>query len=252
MAKFNLRIAGHTAQVHTLFESTLEYCRPYLTCEMPEFSITVTREDLQFEQEQRITEARQEGFRIRIAADPLLERAAIQRKFAEFLLDYDTLLFHGSAIAVDGMGYLFTARSGTGKSTHTRLWRETFGDRAIMVNDDKPFLQITEKGVWICGSPWSGKHGLDTNVAVPLKGICLLRRGSENRIRAAQPEEVIDMLRHACFHPLDDARLPRVHTLVDALAEQTKLWCMECNKDPQAALVAYEAMSEQPQRQEIL
>lgn len=246
MEAFRIQIAGQTALVSPLFESTRYYCRSYLTEAEPDFSIAITAEDLVFEQKLADEEALQEGFRLRVFTDPFLERASIQRKFAEHLFASDTLLFHGSLVAVDGEGYLFTARSGTGKSTHTRLWREVFGPRAVMVNDDKPFLRITESAVLACGSPWSGKHGLDTNITVPLKGICLLERGRENRIRSISPPEVISMLRHECCRPLDAGQLPRFLGLVDALAEKTPLWHMECSKEPEAARVAYAAMSGRP------
>ena len=68
---------------------------------------------------------------------------------------------------------LFTAKSGTGKSTHTRYWLEAFGNRAAIINDDKPFIRLDTPAPMICGAPWSGKHGLDTNLSVPLAGICI-------------------------------------------------------------------------------
>lgn len=244
MAEFNMAIAGHTAKVYSLFESTRDYFRPYLTEHEPEFNVEVAREDLAFEQEQLLEEAKQEGFRVRIFTDMFLERAAVQRKFAEFLFDRDILLFHGSTVAVDGKAYLFTAKSGTGKSTHTRLWREVFGSRAVMVNDDKPFLKITENGVLACGSPWSGKHGLDANITVPLQGICVLERGPENRIRKADREEVTAWLRHEAYCPLDPGKEEKFLALVERLAEKTPLWRMECNKNSEAAQIAFDAMSE--------
>ena len=141
MADFTIEIAGHTAAVHSLFDSTKDYCRAYWSEKMPEFSISITQEDLRYEQRMADEEAVEEGFRFRVFTDPFLDRAAIQRKLADHLLPQGVLMLHGSAIAVDGKGYLFTAKSGTGKSTHTRLWREAFGSRAVMINDDKPFLR---------------------------------------------------------------------------------------------------------------
>ena len=111
-----------------------------------------------------------------------METLAVYRKIADQMLSYDTLLFHGSVVAVDETGYLFTAKSGTGKSPHARLWREYLGERAVMVNDDKPLLQITKNGVIAYGTPWDGKHHLSSNIAVPLKAICILTRASENHI----------------------------------------------------------------------
>ena len=243
MAEFLLEIAGHTAAVTSCFESTPQYFRPYLTEKAPEFSIQVTREDISFEQAQLLDEARREGFRVRVFTDPFLERAAIQRKFAEYLFDFDILLFHGSAVAVDGEGYLFTADSGTGKSTHTRLWRQVFGDRAVMVNDDRPFLELRQEGVCLHGAPWSGKHGLDSNIAVPLKGICVLTRGVENHIQRAEPETVLSMLQKQSYQPEAEEKYPRFLELVEVLSRQVPLWQMACNRQPEAAEIAFRAMS---------
>ena len=242
MAVFRMKIAGRVAAVTSLFDSARDYCRAYLTEEEPDFSAAVTREDLAFEQEALRQDALEEGMKIRRFTDPFLDRAAIQRKFAEHLFDWGTLLFHGSTVAVDGRAYLFTAKCGTGKSTHTRLWRQVFGDRAVMVNDDKPFLRIGEDGVLACGAPWSGKHGLDTNITVPLAGICVLERGPENSIRPIAPEEALPRLLHEACAPLDTGKAERFRALVAELAEKTPLWRMECTKDPRAAQVAYDAM----------
>ena len=237
-----MKIAGQTASVSALFDSTPQYFRSYLTEDGPDFSVTVTPEDLTFEQAQLDIEAAEEGFRRRQFTDPFLERAAIQRAFAEHLFGRDTLLFHGSAVAVDGQGYLFTARSGTGKSTHTRLWREVFGQRATMINDDRPFLRLEEGRVLVCGNPWSGKHGLDSNVTVPLAGICILERGSADRIWPVSPAEALPMLQKQAYCPLDEAKHRDFLRLVDQLAQNVPLWRMECTKSPQAAQTAWDAM----------
>ena len=244
MAEFNIKIAGSTAAVASLFASTRDYCGKYLTEEAPQCHITVSREDLEFEQEALRQEALEEGIKIRKFTDPFLERTAIQRKLAEFLFDREVLMTHGSTVAVDGKAYLFTAKCGTGKSTHTRLWRQVFADRAAMVNDDKPFLKITEEGVLACGSPWSGKHGLDTNLTVPLQGICILERGKENKIRRIAAEDAIPMLLHQSHCPLDSGKEEQFEKLVSKLAKKTPLWQMECNMEPQAAEVSHKAMSE--------
>lgn len=243
MGQFNMKIAGQVARVNTLFESTREYFRPYLSNEEPHFTVTTTQADMDLIQRLRIAEAIEEGIRIRHYNGPYLERASVQLKFAEHLLHHRTLLFHGSAVALDGEGYLFTADCGVGKSTHTRLWREVFGDRAVMINDDKPFLHITDQGILICGSPWSGKHGLDTNITVPLKGICILRRGPENKIAPLAMKEAMPMLLKQSHRPLDDTMQAEYLRLVDALARQIPLWQMACNKNPDAAQASQAAMS---------
>ena len=241
MTEFRLEIAGQVAAVTSLFESTPHHFSKYLTERDADFSIAVQPADLRFEQEDADAEAAEEGFRQRNFPDPFLERAAILRKFAERLLEQDTILLHGSTLALNGKGYLFTGRSGTGKSTHTRLWREVFGENVQMVNDDRPFVQFTAAGITVWGSPWSGKHGLDTNIHVPLAGICLLERGTENVIRPAQPAELKELLKG--FRPQTPQQAARYESLLEDILRYTPLWQLSCTKDPEAAKVAFEAMS---------
>ena len=242
MAEFTMTVAGHTAKVCSLFESTPQYFRSYLTQETPTLFFTVTRGELAAEQARLKEEAIREGMRERVFPDPFLERSVIQQKFAQALLPHNVLLLHGSTVAADGKAYLFTAKCGTGKSTHTRLWRELLGERAVMVNDDKPFLRFAPEGILACGSPWSGKHGLDSNITVPLGGICILERGQENRIRPAAAEEALPFLLTQCDPPEDKNELPRYYALMERLVLKVPLWHMQCSKELQAAKVAFEAM----------
>lgn len=243
MDSFCIEIAGVIFRVHPMYETTRIYCRNYRSDLVPAYEIFVTEEDLSLEQTFAEQEALEEGLKIRKFTNPFLERAVIQRKIAERLLNHDTLLLHGSTVGLDSAAYLFTAACGTGKSTHTRLWREVFGERAVMVNDDKPFLQVSQDCVIAHGSPWSGKHGLDTNVSLPLKGICLLRRGSENRISHADRDSLRAMLRHQCLIPDDPALRAHAEELIENLMKLVPLWEMECTKSPDAARVSYGAMS---------
>ena len=242
MDAFTIQIAGLAVDVQPLFISTREYFRAYLSEREPEILIEVLDSNLVYEQQMLDLEALEEGLKFRQFTGPFLERAAIQRKVAVALLGKDTLMIHGSTVSVDGGAYLFAAPCGTGKSTHTRLWREIFGSRAVMVNDDKPFLTISSSGVIAHGSPWSGKHGLDTNISVPLRGICLLRRGSDNRITQVTAEDCYDELLHYCFAPENDILREKANTLVKELVHSIPLWRLECNKEPYAALVSYQAM----------
>ena len=233
-----MEIAGLVTRVEPMFFSTREYCRQYLVEKEPAFFVKVSPEDLVRQQKLLDIEADEEGLRRRKFTEPFLERTTIQERIAEKLLERNTLLLHGSTVGVDGSAYLFTAPCGTGKSTHTRLWREYFGDRAVMVNDDKAFLQLTEDGVLAYGSPWTGKHGIGTNICLPLKGICFLERGVADEIRPADAGKWLKELIHQCFLPEGTET-----SLVEQLAQRVPLWEMKCTKERTAASVAYSAMS---------
>lgn len=235
MDAFRMCVADLTVEVLPLFGSTRVYCREYLAEREPDAVVTVHDADLKREQELLDLEAVEEGLKKRRFSGPFLERAVIQRRVAEALRERGVLMMHGSTVAVDGYAYLFTAGCGTGKSTHTRLWREVFGEQAVMVNDDKPFLKFEGDRVLAYGSPWTGKHGLGENVCFPLKGICILKRGPENVIRRIAAEECMEMLQHQAFEGSED--------LVERLAVIVPLWEMECNREREAPLVSHGAMS---------
>ena len=242
MPVFNLKIAGQVGTVECLFDSTPYYLARYVTQDTADFSVSVSKDDLEREWQFRDAEALEEGMKLRRVTEPFLERLAIQRKFAEELMRRKLLMVHSSAVAVDGVVYIFTAACGTGKSTHTRLWREMFGSRAVMINDDKPFIRLDGSTVTVCGAPWSGKHGLDTNTEVPLGGICLLERGKENQIRSLLPDEIPALCRNLRWF-MEPERIPSFAVLAAELTRRVPLWHLACNMDPAAAAVAHGAMA---------
>ena len=163
--------------------------------------------------------------------------------FYRQLLTHDGMLLHASAVVVDGRAYLFSAPCGTGKSTHTGLWLRVFGDRATILNDDKPALRL-ESGVWYAyGTPWSGKYDISANIRVPVAGICFLHQAKENTIaRFSGPKAIFSLLEQTA-RPADAELRRQLMMLLDKLLTRVPVWQMGCNMDPQAAVVSYEAMS---------
>ena len=235
------KIADKVVEVTSIHAEVHKYCADYQTDENVDYSVTTTQADIDFEREKSAREDEIEGFPTRQFSDSYLEELAVYRKIAEKMIDYDTILFHGSVVAVDGAGYLFTAKSGTGKSTHTKLWREYFGDKAIIVNDDKPLLHIADT-VTAYGTPYNGKHRLGTNTSVPLKAICILTRAEENHIEPITREQAYTMLLQQVYRPADSILMMKTLTLVDSLADLVKLYRLGCNMDISAAKIAYEGM----------
>ena len=236
------RFADITIAVDTLGPETHELCADYRAEGSAAFSVATAREDIEFEREKSAREDALEGIPVRQFSDGYLETLAVYRKIAEKLPEYDALLMHGSCVAVDGAGYLFTAKSGTGKSTHTRLWRELLGERAVMINDDKPLIRLTDEGARIYGSPWDGKHRLSCNLSVPLKAICILRRAPENSIEPISAAEAYPMLLQQIYRPADPEALAKTLALIDRMAESLRFYRLSCNRELEAARLSYETM----------
>lgn len=240
---FNIKLADVVIRIEPMFDYVREYCREYITTEQAAFAVRTETADIAFERERSARSAEREGRKDCPAFDAYLETLAVYRQIAEQLCMRDILLFHGSAIAVDGIGYLFTAKSGTGKSTHTRLWRELFGSRAVMVNDDKPLLKITESGVTVYGTPWNGKHRISTNIAVPLKAVCVLDRSEENHIEEMKATQAYQMLLQQSYRPLVKESVVRSLQLIDVMKKNIRFYKLGCNMNPKAARVAFEGMN---------
>ena len=241
MEKIYIKLADRVIEISANYPETKFFFRDYIIEGIPDntdMNITVTNEDITNEREKAGVAG------LIKASDRYLETLVIHRKISEELPRYQTIMFHGSAIALDGEVYLFTAPSGTGKSTHARLWRECFGDRTFMVNDDKPFLRLCEDGtVMVYGSPWNGKHRLGTNTARPLKAVCILSQAKENRIRPVSAKDGFQTLYTQTYRPMSsgDAMKQTLNVISGVL--NCPLWHLECDISKDAVRTSYEAMS---------
>ncbi|MBQ8427284.1 MAG: hypothetical protein IJX16_05955 [Clostridia bacterium] len=146
---------------------------------------------------------------------------------------------------VDGNAYLFTAPSGTGKSTHTRLWRELLGDKAVMINDDKPIIRYVDGEFYVYGTPWNGKHRLDTNTRAKVKAICQIYQAKENEIKKISPPEMLLTVLNQTIRPNDAETYDKLLDLIDKLLRKVELYKLGCNISIDAAKLAYETMSKE-------
>lgn len=236
------KFAEKTVEINSLYDEVHELCKGYECESVADFVVTIAQHDIDFEREKSYKENIIEGEPVIDYPDSYLETLAVYRKIADEMIKYDTILFHGSVVAVDGVGYLFTAKSGTGKSTHTRLWRQLFGERAVMINDDKPLIRLTDDGAVVYGTPWNGKHRLGSNACVPLKAICVLERDANNHIEKVDKKSVYSMLLQQIYRPKEPQLMMKVLPLVDKLSAKVGLYRLGCNMDIEAARVAYEGM----------
>ena len=165
--------------------------------------------------------------------------------FYRQLVNFDGMMLHASAVVKDGYAYLFSAPCGTGKSTHTGLWRKTFGeDQVLMLNDDKPALRLID-GVWYAyGTPWCGKDGINRNVKAPLKGICFLRRGESNSMRRLSTIEAIGAIFSQTQSRFANSEaLGGLTTVIEQLIRDIPVYELVNTADEEAALLSHKIMS---------
>ena len=158
------------------------------------------------------------------------------------LLEYNGMYLHASAVELDGRAYLFSGPCGIGKSTHSRCWKELFGDRVILINDDKPALRRLEDGWYAYGTPWCGKDGINANRKVPLAGICFLKQSECNTIRRLSSLEASINLLGQTIHKLEVGELDLLLSSADHLIREIPIFELENRPEPEAALLSYETM----------
>ncbi len=160
--------------------------------------------------------------------------------FYEQLAPFGGLMLHASAVERDGLCYLFSAPSGTGKSTHTHLWLSRFPGCRI-INDDKPAIRPVDGRFCAFGTPWSGKTDESVNTGVPIAGVAFLDRGP-NAIRPLAPALAMPRFLDATVRPSDQGLLLQMLTNLDALLSAVPFYEMTCDMTEAAAEMSYQTM----------
>ncbi len=233
MKYFYIKVAGVIIRVEHQYDRCKTYFQDYLLEGEHEAQIvtSVSREEL----EQTIASV--EGN----ISPELAEITALYRPIAKRLPFLGGFVIHGACISYENQGYLFTAPSGTGKSTHIALWRRYLGESVGIVNGDKPIVTAKEE-ILIHGTPWAGKERWQTNRSVPLGGICLLQRGEQNVIRRASADEFLPFLfRQTFLSPETDITLATLD-LLDRVLREVPVYALECNISEEAVKTSFEAM----------
>ena len=175
--------------------------------------------------------------------DPvLLEYMESGVQFYWQLLRYNGLVLHASAAALGGRAYLFSGPCGRGKSTHTRLWQQTFGEAVQVFNDDKPALRRLDGRWYAYGTPWCGKDGINLNQKWPLGGICFLEKSQENRIRRLSAAEALPLILAQTTYRLQPHSMELLLTSLDSLLREIPVFLQENRPEEAAARLSFETM----------
>ena len=174
-----------------------------------------------------------------------LESLAIYRKICDILSGDDCFLFHAAVIEYEGRAYAFSAKSGTGKTTHISLWEKAFGDKVKIINGDKPLIRrrITEgkPEFVIYGTPWSGKEHKNMNASAVLGGICMLERSETNFIESSG-NEAVTFLFGQMLIKRDNIYMGALLGFVSDLVTYVPVYRLGANMDISAAYVARDGL----------
>ena len=231
---FKIKMAELVIEIDNKYDFIKKQCKNYI-CESNESDLTISVNRKEIQKEANGTWFYNKGY---------CESLAVYRKIALKLPLYDGMLFHGAAVALDGEAYLFLAKSGTGKTTHVSLWKKVFGERAEIINGDKPIVRKINSIWQVCGTPWCGKEGFSSNKTVPLKAICFLERGTENEIKPIEISEITKNLFNRLLIPKDKESSDSFFELINNLIDNISFYHLKCNMEADAAVISYNGMKD--------
>ena len=231
---FIVKLADKCIEINSVYPESKIFLKDYLILDdSPDFSITVSEQDVRAEQEL----SEDKNFSL-----AYLETLALLRKLAEVLPSHKRILMHGASIEYNEKAYLFTAPSGTGKSTHIRLWKKYLGADVKIVNGDKPFISL-ENTPRIYGSPWAGKENWHRNCSAPLSGLCFVQRGTHNSIRKIEAADCLSFLFKQVYLPTDSCAAGLTLELIDTLVKKVPLYLLTCDMSEEAVQCSFEALT---------
>lgn len=224
--------ADFKVEYDNMYDLFAKQCADYIFDGESEIKIQLTDEDITLERDMA------EG----VFSNSYLETIAFYRKLAEFLPTKNSFVLHSALFDVDGTGVAFAAHSGTGKTTHMRLWQKLLGDRFKVVNGDKPIIRFFDNEPSVpygYGTPWNGKEKLGTNSKTVLKHICFIERAENNSCEPMKASEVVDLIFNQVYMPKNPLAVVATMQLINRLVNSCKLWKIKCNMDISAAETAY-------------
>ncbi len=233
MANLNIRIDNRS---HYLVKKCRNYLIPAASVSafVPEIFIQTNTEEIE-QMQKKLSGSHN--------TPAIAESIVVYEKISFQLPTYDAFIMHSSVIEVDGQAFCFAAKSGTGKTTHTRFWKKLLGERVTVINGDKPIYRFEGNDLMAYGTPWCGKEGWNTNTKAPLKALCLLEQSNENKIYPIDGFEMLSTIMDQFFLPgngcLDMVKLME---LIDRMLSITKIYRLAVKKEISAAKTAAETL----------
>lgn len=239
MYKISVKLAGVNISLEYCYPETRYFFSDFETKEEGKYVVSIC--ERRFIEEKSILFQKFPG---KSFSQYEIEYNALYRDIAPILLKEDVMMFHGVLLSMNGEGYVFTAPSGVGKSTHALLWTETFSGDAYIINGDKPLLKLTEEGIIAYGSPWTGKEKIGKNDCVILKNICHIQRNNTNSIeKTPWCLNTLIWLLNATQFIIMDVALPGRISWFRRAQKYLSFYEIKCNISKDAVFVAYNGMN---------
>lgn len=231
------RIAGMNIAVEPRYEYTKKHLADYAVDDTDyELLINITDEMIDYEQELNV---KIHGEKL---GDAGCESIAVLRVLCDYIIRRGGFFLHCSCLKYRGKAIIFTAPSGTGKSTHAALWKQHFGDSVEIINDDKPLVREDADGFTIYGTPWRGKHGRGTNTSAPIGAVFFLAQAPENSVEPVDSITALSLLMQQTVIPRGREDTAALVDMLGRLIESVPMHRLFCNISDEAVTTALSAL----------
>lgn len=230
--KLDIILSDLKVNIEHKYDYMQDFCRDY-TAQFDAADIVAKTDDNAIAKEKSM---------VPLAPVESCESLCIYRAIAEQLPHFDRFVFHGAAIEYMGSAYLFTAPSGTGKTTHINLWHKYLGDEVKIINGDKPIIKIDDT-ITVYGTPWAGKEGYQRNTKAPIRAICILKQSKTNSIKKLGPGDAINHLMRQVYMPQNPVSLSKTLGLLGVMIEKLPVYELDCDISKEAFLTSFNEMT---------
>lgn len=219
MQNLDILLADLKIHIEHNYAFMTKFCKKY-TCEFDVSDIAVESHNADVQKEFENADGVEIG---------VCESLCIYRAIAEQLPRFDRFVFHGAAVEYQNNAYVFAAPSGTGKTTHISLWKKHLGDSLSVINGDKPIIKASQNDFTVYGTPWAGKEGLHNNIKAPLKAICFLKQGKQNKISLLDKSEALTRILKQVYIPKNKNALSQTLSIISNIIENIPIYLLECD-----------------------
>lgn len=236
VADFNIEIKNKFSLVERL---SREYISDF---DEADFFIEVTDEEIEKEKHRP---SYQPGFK-----DAYIEAVVIYRKLCFMLPERDAIMLHSAVFSLEDKVVALVANSGVGKTTHMLHYKELFGDAVTVINGDKPIIRKIGSELFVYGTPWCGKEGMNTNIKAKLTDICFINRSEQISTLPMDKALAVGKLFMQIYLPKTDLAAGNTLEMLDGLLEKCRVWEINCTKDIESAKVSYAAIFKKGEKNE--
>ncbi|MBR3738744.1 MAG: hypothetical protein IKN26_08410 [Eubacterium sp.] len=231
--EFCVDFAKLNIKINSKYDYTYNFCREFETKGKIDFEVETTDEKIDKEIENSEFNPPRD----------YAESICIYREIAEVLPSYNRCVFHGAVIEYNNKGFIFTAPSGTGKTTHISLWKKFLGDKMSIVNGDKPILHFENGEVFAYSTPYAGKERLQNHSSVKLSGICLIKRGKENKIQKVNAGDYLTEIVPQVYMPFEPLQAMKTLEHLDELLKDVPMYVLYCDISKEAFKTSFEELT---------